>query len=79
MLIHQNTRVYAGLFTGAERAQLTLSPQRQAYVHMARGSITANGTALSAGDALKITQSDSVVLENGQDAEVLLFDLPVLR
>ncbi len=79
VLIHQNTRVYAGLFTGAERAQLTLSPQRQAYVHMARGSITANGTALSAGDALKITQSDGVVLENGQDAEVLVFDLPVLQ
>ena len=76
LLIHQDARVYAGMFTGTERAQLTLAPQRQAYVHVARGSITANGAPLATGDALKVTGTDAVVLENGQDAEVLVFDLP---
>jgi redox-sensitive bicupin YhaK (pirin superfamily) len=76
VLIHQDARVYAGMFTGTERAQLTLAPQRQAYVHVARGSITANGALLATGDALKVTGTDAVVLENGQDAEVLVFDLP---
>jgi redox-sensitive bicupin YhaK (pirin superfamily) len=79
VLIHQDARVYAGLFDGAERAQLALAPQRQAYVHVARGSVTANGAALAAGDALRVTQADSLVLENGRDAEVLVFDLPVLQ
>ena len=76
VLIHQDARVYAGLFGGAERAELHLAAQRQAYVHVARGSITANGVQLAAGDALKVTQADTLVLENGQDAEVLVFDLP---
>jgi hypothetical protein len=76
VLIHQDARVYAGLFSAAQRAQLSLAAQRQAYVHVARGSITANGARLDAGDALEVTQTDTVVLENGQDAEVLVFDLP---
>jgi redox-sensitive bicupin YhaK (pirin superfamily) len=75
VLIHQDARVYAGLFDGAERAQLALAPQRQLYVQVARGSITANGTALEAGDALQITDGDTLVLEKGRDAEVLVFDL----
>jgi redox-sensitive bicupin YhaK (pirin superfamily) len=79
VLIHQDTRVYAGLFAGEERAQLDLDPQRQAYVHVARGSVTANGAQLEAGDALRVTQSDRLLLEQGQDAEVLVFDLPVLQ
>jgi len=79
VLIHQDARVYAGLFTGAEQGQLALSPQRQTYVHVARGRIMANGEALMPGDALKITQGERLLLENGQDAEVLVFDLPLLH
>ena len=76
VLIHQDARVYAGLFTGSESAQLQLSPTRQAYVQVARGSITANGERLANGDALQLTQTDTLVLANGEDAEVLVFDLP---
>jgi redox-sensitive bicupin YhaK (pirin superfamily) len=79
VLIHQDARVYAGLFDGEERAQLALTPQRQAYVQVARGRVTANGSALEAGDALQVTHGDSLVLEHGRDAEVLVFDLPVLQ
>jgi hypothetical protein len=79
VLIHQDARLYAGQFTGAQRAQLPLSAQRQAYVHVARGSISANGETLAAGDALTVTGSNRLVLENGEDAEVLVFDLPVQR
>ena len=79
VLIHQDARVYAGLFTGQEQARLQLAPQRQAYVQVARGSITVNGARLAAGDALQVTQTDGVALEAGEDAEVLVFDLPVLQ
>jgi quercetin 2,3-dioxygenase len=74
--IHQDARVYAGLFDGAETATLELAPGRRAYVHVARGSIEVNGEALAAGDAAKITDMTRVALERGQDAEVLVFDLP---
>ena len=74
--IHQDARVYAGLFDGDERAQLELAPKRRAYVHVARGSLVANGEALNAGDALRVTDTSAISIERGQGAEVLVFDLP---
>ncbi len=76
VLIHQDARVYAGLFDGAESATLNVAPGRRVYVHVARGKVVANGLALAAGDALKITDGTTLSLEKGQDAEVLVFDLP---
>jgi hypothetical protein len=76
LLIHQDARVYAGLFTGQERAELRVAPGRRIYLHVARGTLTANGTALEAGDALRITDGTSLILRDAQDAEVLVFDLP---
>jgi redox-sensitive bicupin YhaK (pirin superfamily) len=74
--IHQDARIHAGLFAGAERAVQPIAPGRKAYLHVVRGRLTANGTPLAAGDALKMTGIPEVVLEQGEDAEVLLFDLP---
>jgi len=74
--IHQDARIHAGLFDGAERASLSLATGRKAYAHMVRGRLTVNGTPLEAGDALKMTGISEVVLEKGEKAEVLLFDLP---
>ena len=72
--IHQDARIYAGLFDGGEKATHALAKGRRAYVHVARGEITANGETLRAGDALKT--AESVQLSNGRGAEVLVFDLP---
>jgi redox-sensitive bicupin YhaK (pirin superfamily) len=74
--IHQDARVYAGLFDGDERATLEVAPGRRIYLHVARGRITANGVALAAGDALKLTDETALHVADGQAAEVLAFDLP---
>lgn len=74
--VHQDTSVYAGLFTGNERGEHQTADGRRAYVHVIRGDITVNGQALEAGDAAKLEDTVAVTLENGKDAEVLLFDLP---
>jgi len=76
VLIQQDARVYAGLFDGDESADLVIGPGRRAYVHVARGAITASGVALQAGDALKLTDTYKLTLRQGRDAEVLVFDLP---
>jgi quercetin 2,3-dioxygenase len=76
VLIRQDARVYAGLFDGTETANLAIKPGRRAYVHVARGSITANGAALQAGDALKLTDTRQLTVGQGHAAEVLVFDLP---
>jgi redox-sensitive bicupin YhaK (pirin superfamily) len=76
VLIHQDARIYAGLFDGAERATLPLPAGRRLYLHVARGGITANGEALQAGDALKLADASELVLTAGDSAEVIVFDLP---
>jgi len=76
VLIHQDARVYAGLFDGAESASLNVASGRLIYVHVARGAIRANSTALEAGDALKLSDTQQLQLQDGRDAEVLVFDLP---
>jgi redox-sensitive bicupin YhaK (pirin superfamily) len=76
VLLHQDARVYAGLLDGAESAGLDVAAGRLLYVHVARGSVEANGVALEAGDALKLSETQRLQLQHGQDAEVLVFDLP---
>jgi quercetin 2,3-dioxygenase len=76
LLIHQDANIYAGLFDGDERAELTVEPGRRIYVHVARGTLNANGSALAAGDALKITDGGRLTIDHGRTAEVLVFDLP---
>ena len=76
LLIHQDARMYAGLFDGNEQADIQLGGGRRIYVHVARGSVTANGTVLNAGDAMQITEDTGLHIEGGKDAEVLVFDLP---
>ena len=76
VLLHQDAKIYAGLFDADERQTFALSGQRLAYVHAARGILSVNGTVLEAGDALKISDVVSLEFHNGTGAEVLLFDLP---
>ena len=76
VLIHQDAKVYAGLFDGVENQSLPVAANRRLYVHMAGGALTVNGTALKAGDALKLTDVSTLGLGAGRQAEVLVFDLP---
>ena len=76
--IHQDALLYAGLFDAAEHATLELRPGRLGYVHVVRGQLRVNGRQLVAGDALKFEGEPQVSLEQGEDAEVLVFDLPAV-
>jgi len=76
VVIHQDARLYAGLFDGAQCATQPLAPNRRAYVHVARGHANVNGIALGPGDAVRIEGEDAVRIADGRMAEILLFDLP---
>ena len=74
--LHQDARVHAGLFDGDEQADLLVAPGRRVYLHVGRGSVEINGQRLAAGDAAKFTDEQRFRLSGGQQAEVLMFDLP---
>jgi redox-sensitive bicupin YhaK (pirin superfamily) len=70
-----DARLYAGLFDSGESAALSLDSGRKGYVHVIRGDVTVNGEALSGGDALLLKDETQIAISDGNDAEVLVFDL----
>jgi quercetin 2,3-dioxygenase len=73
--IHADATMYAGLFDAGESTELALDAGRKAYVHVVRGQLQVNGQTLAGGDAAVMAQETLIRLEQGQDAEVLVFDL----
>jgi redox-sensitive bicupin YhaK (pirin superfamily) len=73
--MNADARIFAGLFDGDESARLELNPARKAYVHLVQGKLLIQGQQLEAGDALMIEGESLLKLEQGVDAEVLVFDL----
>jgi hypothetical protein len=73
--IHQDARVYAAVLNDGDAVSYDLAPDRRAYVHVARGAVQLNGSALSAGDGAKVSGERQLRLSGGEAAEVLLFDL----
>lgn len=76
VLIHQDASIFASILRSGDALKHELAAGRIAYVHVIRGDVTVNGTALKGGDALKITAENLVTLGDAVDAEVLVFDLP---
>jgi redox-sensitive bicupin YhaK (pirin superfamily) len=73
--IHQDARLYAGLFDAGEKATYELKPGRGAWVHVVRGELTVNGEKLLAGDAAAIETTGKIDIAGTTGGEVLLFDL----
>jgi redox-sensitive bicupin YhaK (pirin superfamily) len=76
LIIHQDARLYSGLFHEAQRERFELLKNRRAFLHVARGSIAVNETRLNTGDGVKISAPGELVFQHGRDAELLVFDLP---
>ena len=75
LLIHQDARIFAARIDGSETQDYPISAKRKVYLHVARGSLKANGYTLPAGDALMYNDEKIVVLSAADKAEVLLFDM----
>ena len=73
--LNADARLYAGLLSGERDARLTLDLRRKAYVHLVRGALDVNGHRLETGDAALLADEGELHLTNGDDAEVLVFDL----
>ncbi|MBC7732163.1 MAG: pirin family protein [Bacteriovorax sp.] len=73
--IHADAAIYSGLFDGAQALTRALDSARKAYVHLVRGSASVNGQALQAGDALRLENESELRIDQGVDAELLMFDL----
>ncbi len=65
----------AALLTPGTTVTHPLAAGRHAWVQVARGTLTVNGTTLQPGDGAAISQENAVTITAQTAAEVLLFDL----
>lgn len=73
--VNADARLYGTLLDGEDRVQLELDPTRKVYVQVVGGSLQVNGHAVEAGDGIKLGEESELVLDQANDAEVLVFDL----
>jgi redox-sensitive bicupin YhaK (pirin superfamily) len=73
--IHQDVDLYATVLNAGESVRHTIAEGRGAWIQVVRGTVSANGSRLKAGDGAAIRKSDALVLEGVDEAEVLLFDV----
>jgi len=74
--IHQAVDLYTSVLAPCEAVTHRLTPGRHAWVQVARGTVTLNDTALSAGDGAAVSKEALLTVTTKDQAEVLLFDLP---
>ena len=76
--LHQDARLYGTLLAAGETVAHGIGDGRLAYVHVARGSLELDGERLNAGDAATVEGRARLELTGVDEAEALLFDLPLL-
>lgn len=74
--IHQDVRIYAGLFDDGESDDIETAADRKLYVQAAKGSVDVDGATLKEGDGAYIDQQDRIQVRGLNNGEVLVFDLP---
>ena len=72
--IHQDAELYVSVLEKNNEIEYALDKNRHAWLQVARGLVTANGSVLEAGDGAVI-EKDSVHVRADKDSEALLFDL----
>ena len=74
--IRQDARLYASVLGAGESVTLPLQKGRHAWVQVLRGTLSAGGKTLAAGDGLAASSEERLVLAaEGGPAELLAFDL----
>jgi len=78
-LIHQDALFFASRLSAGKSVRHALAPERHAFVHVAKGSVTLNGRTLSEGDGAFISDEGEVaIVANdalGAGAEFILIEM----
>jgi redox-sensitive bicupin YhaK (pirin superfamily) len=78
MQINANADIYAATLNGSQSIDFLVQEGRRSWIQVARGALEVNGLSLSKGDGLAVTESGGLSLRNGNNAEIILFDLEAL-
>lgn len=73
--IHQDVDLYSAVLQKGDRLSYQLQPNRYGWLQVAKGEVSLNGNALKAGDAVALSEAESLKIGTDTSAEILLFDL----
>ena len=73
--IHQDADLLLGKLDVGQKVSHTLAPDRHAWLHVAEGEVAVNGSKLSGGDAVAVSEEKSLNITANKPSQVLLFDL----
>jgi hypothetical protein len=73
--VHQDAELSLAVLPKGEKLTYSPEPGRRAWLQVARGKATLNGSALEAGDGAAISEESVLELKALEDAEILVFDL----
>ena len=73
--IYQDAKIFASKLQSGATLDYTLERQRHAWLQVATGRLTVNGSTLSAGDAIASSRATVLHIAASEPADVLLFDL----
>ena len=75
--INQDAQVYVAELAKDDALTYKLTPQRHAWVHVIRGKVNLNGSALETGDAAAVSKEQALNITGAstEPSEILLFDL----
>jgi quercetin 2,3-dioxygenase len=75
--IHQDVALYAASLQQGVSINHSLKPKRGLWIQVARGTISANGQDLGAGDGAAIVEEETIQVKgvSEEPAEILLFDM----
>ena len=75
MEIHQDADLLLGKLDAGQSVKHALAKNRHAWVHVAEGEVSVNGTKLSGGDAVGVSEESVLEISATKPSQVLLFDL----
>lgn len=67
--------VYAATFEGEQQTSFDLAEGRRAWIQVAKGRLKVNGQQLETGDGLAVLNPGRIDFSDGEEAEIVFFDL----
>lgn len=77
IIIGQDVSMYGGVIAAGQQVQQTLAPGRCSWVHLAAGRMVLNEQPMEPGDGAGVSEEKILTLTGVENAEPILFDLPL--
>ena len=74
--IRQDARILGATVNAGAKTEYALGAGRKAYLVVAKGKATVNGTVLNARDGAALQDETTIAIEASEDAEIVLVDAP---